>query len=262
MTSNEEQKAIKMFDELFKNNKVPEAEKPQCRQVNFDANNVYVFRDTLADLIDNQYCPKLEGMSSGVGLGSYLRNTPETVEIGAIGDIDVLDKPPSVDDCKKHLHEVLDGCDIPHDDYNPMNWKAGGEIKVDGWTYSLRPLHDRPPALNKPKAWCQIDSCNQDGCTLRMWGAGWESSNFGKALREKLDDFTRVAKESGKIGNNKGYDTGSWEENFIYELMNGHEWTVTLSVNLGIFVEHGPTTANVMRLTAKDLEVEDCKEVW
>lgn len=231
------------------------AAQPQCTQVKFDSNNVYVFGDTLADLINNEYCPKLAGMSSGIGLGSYLPNTPETVEIGAIGKINVRDKPPSVDDCKKHLHAVLDGCDIGHDDYNPMNWKAGGEIQVDGWTYSIKPLHDRPPALNKPKAWCQIDSCGfmDLGCTLRIWGAGWESSNFGTRLREQLEEASKG------LPHDLGYDTSKWGEKFIYELLDGHEWYVHVPANFGPSSNLGSSTANLLRQATKDLEVEDCK---
>ena len=48
--------------------------------------NKYITRNTLADLIDNTYCPKWKGATAGIGFGSYLPNTPETVEIGISGD--------------------------------------------------------------------------------------------------------------------------------------------------------------------------------
>ena len=235
--------------------------KPQCTNIKFDVNNGYVARTEIANTIDNTYCPKLAGMTSGIGGGSYLPNTPETFELSATGDID-SNKVPTVEDCKKHFHSILDGCDVPNKDYNPMNWKAGGNLSVDDWNYTIRPLGNRPPAFKNPKARCQIDNCNnKNGCTLKIWGAGWESSNFGSALRKAFDIWSDGSRKSKSIGDNIGYDTSKWGESFQYELLDGHEWAVTIPMNLGILLNYGNTTANIMKAVVKGLEVDECAEV-
>ena len=236
------------------------ASKPQCANVKFDVNNAYVARKEIANTIDDTYCPKLAGMTSSIGAGNYLPNTPETFELSATAGID-SNKVPTVEDCKKHFHSILDGCDVPNKDYNPMNWKAGGNLSVDDWTYTIRPLGNRPPAFKNPKAWCQIDNCNnKNGCTLKIWGAGWESSNSGSALRKAFDIWSDGARKSKSIGDNIGYNTSKWGESFQYELLDGHEWAVTIPMNLGIILPFGNTTANIMRAVVGGLEVNECAE--
>ncbi|OCK74996.1 subtilisin-like protein [Lepidopterella palustris CBS 459.81] len=79
----------------------------------------YITRDTLSDLIRNSYCPKWGGATGEIGMGGYLRDTLETVEIFVNGDISAEGLPP-VDDCVKDMHKVLDDCDRDGGT-NPMN---------------------------------------------------------------------------------------------------------------------------------------------
>lgn len=229
-----------------------------------DDTTTYMTRDTLSDLIRNTYCPKWEGVNGEIGPGSYLPNTPETVEIYADRDFSSEDQL-TVDDCIKNLHKVLDDCD-GDGSTNPMNWKAGGELKVDNWTYSLKMLHDRPaPYPRKPQAWCQIESCSSEtqGCVARMWGAGWLNSGDGHELREAFEAQQYVWKD--QMGDLPGIDTSKWGENWKYELMDGHEWTVTVPMNVGIFVKP-PMEEQVVTImkaanNAKDLDALDVKEL-
>jgi hypothetical protein len=131
---------------------------------------------------------------------------------------------------------------------NPMNWKAGD------WTYRLTPLHDRPPAPKKPSAWCRLENCNSNtGCTARLWGAGWLNSGFGHELREAFEiqqTYLMDPSRKQQLGGHKGIDTSQWEQNFKYELMDGHEWTTTIGMDLGIFYDPGKLVPNTMKVVA------------
>ncbi|KAF2871603.1 hypothetical protein BDV95DRAFT_594687 [Massariosphaeria phaeospora] len=185
----------------------------KCNGLGNNDDYKYVTRNTISALIDNTYCPLWAGATeaSAVGTGMYLAGTPETVEISVFGDEDDA-KIPTVEDCKKYLHEILDGCD---QDNNPMNWKGGGELEVDEITYRIQPQGARPPAPGKPTAWCALKG---DG-VLRMWGTGMLNSGFGIELRTKL-------------GSVQGLDTADWEEKWEYELLDGHEWAVEIPIDV------------------------------
>ena len=263
MASDEEQKAMIYISDLF-----GKAEGPspgpvvKCRGLQ---SNTYITRDTLSDLITNTYCTKLNGASGEIGTGSYLPDTPETVEISVNGDVSGQGLP-TPEDCAKNLHKVLDDCDTDGST-NPMNWKAGGELEIDYWTYSLKPLHDRPPAPQKPSAWCKLENCNADtGCTARLWGAGWLNSGLGHELREAFETqqaYLTSEDRKQQLGGHKGIDTSQWGESFKYELMDGHEWTVTVGMDLGIFFDPGKLIPDTMKAVAnsKDpnyLKVDAC----
>ena len=167
----------------------------------------YITRDTLSELIDNEACGTTLGQISGgteLNLGTYLDGTPEKVNLFIEQSVD--DAPlPSSDDCKQNMHKVRDECG----DENPLHWKAGGYLDFDGWTYTIAPLGDRPPAPTAPKVWC---TAYKD--EIRMWGAGCLNSGFGKELKDAF--------------NNAGYKVSDEDFFFQYENLNGHEWQATV----------------------------------
>ncbi|KAF2000519.1 SGNH hydrolase [Amniculicola lignicola CBS 123094] len=220
-----------------------------CNQLKSDT-GTYITRDTLNDLIVNKHCPKLKGATGDIGVGTYLGETPEAVEIHVNGDLSA-EGSPSEEDCIKNLQALLDGCDNDGD-ANPMNWKAGGELVEGSWTYSIRLLHDRPtPYPQKPQAWCQLESCDDKiGCVVRIWGAGWENSGFGIELRQQFEDLQTILVAQGKLGDHVGVNTSNWGQDFRYELKDGREWTVTLLIDNGIFAGSAEEQVPVVMRTA------------
>ncbi|KAF2108577.1 hypothetical protein BDV96DRAFT_605632 [Lophiotrema nucula] len=170
----------------------------------------YVTRDTLSDLVENSYCPLWNRASSGIGTGIYLENTPENVEISVIGNIDAQGVI-SVDDCKGDLHRVLDGCD-GDGSTNPFNWKAGGEMTIGDWTYSLK-------------------NCTTDRLPLR----GQRRGVYWKDVQQ--------------LGGHKGVDTSKWTDDFKYKLdnENASEWTVSMNLDLGSSYDPSGTVLDAMR---------------
>lgn len=165
----------------------------------------YITRDTLSALIDNDACPALPDLVfAGAKEMILLDNTPEKVDIFMANATDAA-AIPTVDQCKQHMHEIRDGCD----GVNAMNWKAGGSFTLDGFTYSITPKGDRPPAPNAPSAWCQ-----RKDDVIWMWGAGWLNSGFGKELK---DAFV-----------SQGYSFTDSEWSFQYEFKDGHEWQASV----------------------------------
>jgi hypothetical protein len=179
----------------------------------------YITRDTLSALIDNDACPQLPGLvAAGSKEPTYLDNTPEKVAIFMDPATDGQ-AIPSVDDCKQHMHEIRDGCD----GNNAMNWKGGGSYTFDGWTYSITPKGERPPAPHAPSAWCEL---HDD--VIRMWGAGCLNSGHGKELK---DAFVQ-----------QDYLVADTDFSFQYELKDGHEWQASV---VNRILEPNPYTDSV-----------------
>ena len=110
-----------------------------------------------------------------------------------------------------------------------MNWKGGGKLERDHWTYSLKPLHDRPAPPDKPSAWCEIRDSDKSTCKVTLSGTGWQSSNHGQELRERLDwTWDGIKKNKFKLYK-VGLNTTMWGESFKYELEGGREWSVTVT---------------------------------
>ena len=259
----------------YKDNKAPESQPKsgvKCRGLQ---DNNYATRAPISDLITNTYCPKLAGMSDSIGTGHYLSNTPEAVEIFAGPSLSGAEGAPTPEQCAKNLHKILDECDTDSNS-NPMNWKAGGEVEVDGWTYSITTKKPRPQAPKRPSAWCQLENCkSKKGCTARLWGAGWLSSGFGHGLREGFEIQQYIWSKPSNIETLRGHsgvDVSTWGESFRYEAIDKHEWTVTLQVDMGPNVSAAELVLNTMRVMAspdpkakdpnkKFLDVGNCVEV-
>jgi hypothetical protein len=195
-----------------------------------------------------------------------MHDTPEAVEIGAIGDTQT-EGGITPQECEKWLHVVLDNCDTDAT-ANPMNWKAGGEIEVNHWTYSIKALHDRPPAPKNPSAWCKLFDCGDAGCKARIWGAGWLTSTpaHGEDLFRAISTTAEILNSPGvnqQLGDHHGISTERFHETWGYELKDGHEWGVEIDVDTGPFIDAAKLLPNITRILAnKDdlsyLKVDDC----
>jgi hypothetical protein len=205
-------------------------------------------------------------MSESIGTGNYLLGTPEVLEISGEPNWDD-NRATTPEKCIRHLHQILDECDT-NSSSNPMNWKAGGEVEADGWTYRITPMEPRPPAPKRPSAWCQVEKCSQaGGYTVRLWGAEWMSSGFGHELREALERqqaIWNMPATQKELAGHKGFDLSMWGQEFRYETIDKHEWMVNFHADLP-----PPNTAiqdnvlRIMRIVANDkdkgaLDVGEC----
>jgi Alpha-galactosyl-binding fungal lectin/Subtilase family len=185
------------------------------------SNKKYVTRNTVNDIISNQFCPdavKQGALDQGSGSISrtYLKGTTEEVEIAMDWSPDANFKP-NLDDCKKWLGVVLDGCD-GNDPNNPMNWKSGGSVKADPVNYRIDPKAPRQPAPKKPVGSCHT---HYDALfdSVSISGNGWLNSDSGAALKSELE--WKCALMAGTF-------------QFSYGLGDdGREWT--LSARTGVF---------------------------
>jgi len=211
--------------------------------------NAYIARSTLSDLITNTYCPKLQGMISSIGTGHYLDGTPEDVEISAIKGFSASGAP-TPDECIKNFHKLLDECDNDSTT-NPVDWKAGGSVEVDDWTYTITPTGQRP---STPKAWCKIENCqNGEKCTASIWGAGWLKNDYGEKLRGAFAAQQAVYSELryvNSLGDSKGIDMSHW--NFKYEALDEHEWHASLFLDLGLRLPYKTTVTDALHSAAGD----------
>jgi Alpha-galactosyl-binding fungal lectin len=185
------------------------------------SNKKYVTRNTVNNIVSTQFCPdavKQGGLDTNSGSISrtYLKGTPEQVEI-AMDWSPSANFKPNLDDCKKWLVVVLDGCD-GNDPNNPMNWKSGGSVTVDPVNYRIDPKASRQPAPKNPVGSCHT---HWDALfdTVSISGNGWLNSDSGAALKSELEKKCALV-------------AGTFE--FSYGLGNdGREWT--LSARTGVF---------------------------
>ncbi|KAI4687260.1 hypothetical protein J4E81_008108 [Alternaria sp. BMP 2799] len=214
-----------------------------------DLENKYVAKDALLDLIDNTYCPKLEGATGSIGTGHYFPSTPEAVEIGVTSRL-TAGPVPTVEECKTNLHKILDECNNDKSK-NPVDWKAGGEIEINGWRFTITPTGQRP---STPKAWCKIENCqNGEKCTASIWGAGWLRNDYGEKLRSAFAAQQAVYSElryENSLGDSKGIDMSQWD--FNYEALDGHEWHASLLLDLGLRLPYKQTVTDALRSAAGD----------
>jgi len=214
-----------------------------------DLENKYVAKDALLDLIDNTYCPKLEGATGSIGTGHYFPSTPEAVEIGVTSRL-TAGPVPTVEECKTNLHKILDECNNEKSK-NPMGWQAGGEFEINGWRFTITPTGQRP---STPKAWCKIENCqNGEKCTASIWGAGWLRNDYGEKLRSAFAAQQAVYSElryENSLGDSKGIDMSHWD--FTYEALDGHEWHASLLLDLGLRLPYKKTVTDALRSAAGD----------
>lgn len=160
-------------------------EHAQCNTLQAD---IYVERDDVKSLIENEFCPDatvrrdLQQDSFSISR-TYNEGTPNKVTLSMD-----LETGSSVkhngDDCIKYLMMAVDGCD-PSSEVNPANYKAGGLITIGGDRYRVSPGTLRSAAEKGKQAAC--DSAYKVFFNeYWVWGHGWASSDNGKSLQDEV----------------------------------------------------------------------------
>lgn len=74
----------------------------------------------------------------------------------------------------------MNGCDVPVNSANPMNWKHGGNMKDNnGVSYTITPNANRTPPPDQTfgscTSWYKVLWASFD-----VYGGGWANSDFGQ----------------------------------------------------------------------------------
>ena len=122
---------------------------PTCHGVKAGEQGQYGLpRDIIADMIEKQFCPDLNGYSGSAKNFSKEYNKDQKTDVAYT--VQWSDKKPSQDDCKHYMEAVLlDNCDT-----DTTSQKVGGTIEVDGVTWSWEPKKSqekaKKPGENEP----------------------------------------------------------------------------------------------------------------
>jgi hypothetical protein len=184
---------------------------PKCYGV---ATNRYVGRDTLQSAIEDDFCR--DAVQSGVTSLSrrYKPGTMDEVLITVESENPAMSR--SKDECVQHLvGSITDGCDGNDPMGNPINYKAGGELRF-GDAYFIEPqMLVRQPARLGLNGGCS-STYKVVYTKFWVWGHGWASDDRGEVLKSRLQHHTVTA----------------W--NFDYGLGDdGREWTATFHMPIG-----------------------------
>jgi hypothetical protein len=82
--------------------------------------------------------------------------------------------------CKSNFRMILDQCDNEPENTNHMNWKAGGQVDVEGISYNMMASAPRLPAVSEPEGGCYYNDTEH----ILVWGRGWN----GYYLDSKIDE--------------------------------------------------------------------------
>ncbi|KPM39889.1 hypothetical protein AK830_g6661 [Neonectria ditissima] len=147
--------------------------------------NIYVERDSVNDLIENDFCPSTS-MQNGLQQRSlsvsriYNEGTPNMVTLSIDSQTEQTEQ-----DCVKYLKMAVDDRDIPSK-INPANYKGGGSTTVRGATYRVSPGSIRAGAEKGKQAGC--DSTYKGLFNdYWVWGHGWGSSDYGESLKNEIE---------------------------------------------------------------------------
>ena len=153
----------------------------QCNGVN---NQHYVTQSTLAANIQD-FCKASVGQKIANSGSSFTKDynagTPDHVTLTTSWPNGPLSYQVFADECNYYLGTIMDGCDIPNGNSNPMNWKHGGSMKDNNQvSYTIVPNANRAPAPDKT-----LGSCTSwyKGifATFDIYGGGWADSDFGQS---------------------------------------------------------------------------------
>ncbi|KAF5024502.1 hypothetical protein F66182_3442 [Fusarium sp. NRRL 66182] len=160
--------------------------------------NLYVERDDVKGIIENDFCPVVLGQHVSQQHSSpisriYNQDTPNMVTLSVDFGAGLSIKQ-SKEDCIKYLMMVVDGCDFDKET-NPANYKGGGTTK--------RGRH----------------SIQRISCTYKVlfneywvWGHGWASSDSGQYLKKRVEACAPFPPWKFEYG--LGDDGREWSANF------------------------------------------------
>jgi hypothetical protein len=118
---------------------------------------------------------------------TYYTNTPDeyTMIVTISNRIFSFDR----NQCANAMSSIINGCDVPDDGSNPMNWKQGGKRVQGIYTYQIDIFRqNRPwPPPAKPRqscvGWYKFILQHYD-----VYGAGWANYDWGqKSLRPAIN---------------------------------------------------------------------------
>jgi hypothetical protein len=157
------------------------------------ANNVsgsqaarYLSRDSMIKSLE-EFCKNIDGTKQ-MEQKDYHTDTYDGVQF----QFWTPGAPIDNDKCRSKFATIVDGC-VPRPD-NPMNWKYGGYLESEGFTFQINPwgkrtmnrhVGDKNAPLQKPIAKC--DSFYQ---AIRdefwIYGAGFLDQDFGAELLKQM----------------------------------------------------------------------------
>lgn len=163
----------------------------QCNGLN---NDNYVTQSTLASNIQD-FCTASAAQPNGIAnSGStfskdYNPNTPDHMTLSTTWPTGLRNFQIFADECNFYMSTIMNGCDVPVNGVNPMNWKHGGHMKDNnGVSYTITPNANRAPppykTLGSCTSWYKFFWASFD-----VYGGGWADSDFGQDPGGVLDQM-------------------------------------------------------------------------
>ncbi|KAH8687420.1 hypothetical protein BGZ60DRAFT_393555 [Tricladium varicosporioides] len=154
---------------------------------------------------------------------TYYPNTPDeyTMTISFSNQMFNIDQHHL---CTDAMSSIINGCDVPANGSNPMNWKQGGKLVQGKYSYQIDILHQNrpwPPPI-KPRqrcmGWYKFILQHYD-----IYGAGWANYDWGqKSLMPAINPCCGL-----------GSLTGWHFEYFDQPDENGYEWHSWFNTAIG-----------------------------
>ncbi|KAF2874709.1 hypothetical protein BDV95DRAFT_297261 [Massariosphaeria phaeospora] len=94
--------------------------------------------------------------------------------------------PRTMEQCLEGYRRILDDCDQDPKSVDNMNWKAGGELKIDKVTYAIAPQKYREPWVEKSTAGCHVNGFIHDDhseAAIEIFRRGWQGVNLGERFK-------------------------------------------------------------------------------
>lgn len=185
----------------------------QCNSIN---NQHYVTQSTLAANIQD-FCKASVGQnianSGSTFTKDYNAGTPDHVTLTTTWPDGQLNYQVFADECNYYLGTIMDGCNIPSGNSNPMNWKHGGSMKDNnGVAYTIAPNANRAPAPERPLGNC-LSWYKFFYATFDVYGGGWADSDFGETSGGVLTQLKGCGTVTGwnfEYYNNPASDGTEW----------------------------------------------------
>lgn len=162
---------------------------PTYHTCNGGSTDYYLEQSILASNIQD-YCTKSTQNNIAAGgyefSQDYQAGTPDAVTISTSWPTGDLSYEIFEEECNYYLDTVINGCDVPSDDSNPMNWKHGGQMGDNNQVvYTIKPTTLRPSAPDSPQAECTFKvSWFRDVFTVTS--GGFADSDNGSELKKQL----------------------------------------------------------------------------
>ena len=185
----------------------------QCKGI---GNKNYITQSALASNIQD-FCKVSAGQkiakSGSTFTKEYNVGTPDHVTITTKWPTGPLNYQVFAEECNYNLNTIMNGCDAPNGNSNPMNWKHGGSMNdYNDVAYTIAPNANRAPPPDKPLGYCQ-SWYKGILASFDVYGGGWADSDWGQSPGGVLDQIRGCGAVTG--WRFEYYDTPASE---------GYEW--------------------------------------